>query len=141
MNTGDDFILCHNEINVSVSNTLHCFFCFKGIPVYPFTSPNPRDAMAGDIIGKFLVVPRLPPHFTVFPCVAIVRCFGGAWSFMEIYVVILPLLVFVFQRAFVLARSSFYCHVCIKQFSRLVSGRVMDQNKFDQPPANICRRG
>ncbi|KFQ61756.1 Laminin subunit alpha-3, partial [Pelecanus crispus] len=30
-------------------------FCVR-IPVHPFTSPNPRDAMAGDIIGKFLFV-------------------------------------------------------------------------------------
>lgn len=60
---------------------------------------------------------------------------------MEIYVVILPLLVLIFQRAFVLARSSSYCHVRIEEFSRLVSERVMDQNKFDQPAANICRRG
>lgn len=51
---------------MSVSNTLHCFFCFKGIPVYPFTSPNPRDAMAGDIIGKFLVV-FFPPISLFFP--------------------------------------------------------------------------
>ena len=130
------FVIICNEINVSVSNTLHCFFCFKGIPVYP--SPNPSDAMAGDIIGKFLVF--FPHHFTVFPCVTIFDCFGSACSLVEIYVVILPLLVFIFWRDFVLARSSSYCHVHIKQFSRLVSGTVMEQNKFDQPPENICRR-
>lgn len=70
---------------MSVSSTPHCFFCFKGFPVYPFTSPNARDAMAGDIIGKFLVV--FSPHFTVFLRVAIFYCFSGACSFMEIYVV------------------------------------------------------
>lgn len=134
------FVMIFSEITVSVSNTLHCFFSFKGIPVYPFTSPNPRDAMAGDIIGKFLVFCYffLPFHFLT--CVTIFHCFGGACSFMEIYVVILPLLVFIFQRAFVLASSS-YCHVCTEQFSRLASQSVMNQNKLNQPPANICGRG
>lgn len=64
---------------MSVTSTSYCFFCFKGIPVYPFTSPNARDAMAGDITGKFLVF--------FLPHVAIFYCFSGACSFMEIYVV------------------------------------------------------
>ncbi|KFP23247.1 Laminin subunit alpha-3, partial [Egretta garzetta] len=41
-------------------------FCVR-IPVYPFTSPNPRDAMAGDIIGKFL-------GFFFFPSIHLCQC-------------------------------------------------------------------
>lgn len=45
-----------NEISVFVSNAPHCFFCFKDTPINPPTSSIPRDEVAGDIIGKFLVV-------------------------------------------------------------------------------------
>lgn len=66
--------------NVFVSNVPCCFFCFKDTPVYPFTSSIPSDGVAGDIIGKFLVV---FPHFTVFLHVAIFYGFSGACSFVE----------------------------------------------------------
>lgn len=62
------FVMIFNEINVFVSNTPRYFFHFKDTPVYPPTSSIPRDEVAGDIIGKFLV---LFPHFTLFPRVAI----------------------------------------------------------------------
>lgn len=122
---------------MSVSNTPYHFFCFKGIPVYPFTSPNPSDAIAGDIIGKFFFFFFFSTTF--FPCVTTFHYFSGACSFMEIYVVVLTVLIFIFQRAFVLTRSSSYSLVHIKQFSGILPERVMDQNKFE-PLANICRR-
>lgn len=56
------------------------FFCFKDTPVYPPTSSIPRDEVAGDIIGKFLVV---FPHFTVSPHIGIFHCFSGVCSFVE----------------------------------------------------------
>uniref|UniRef100_A0A8C9N7H9 Laminin subunit alpha 3 n=1 Tax=Serinus canaria TaxID=9135 RepID=A0A8C9N7H9_SERCA len=52
----------------------HCERCADGFYGYPFCV-FPSDAVAGDIIGKFLVV---FPHFTVFPHVAIFLCFSGA---------------------------------------------------------------
>lgn len=70
------FVMIFSEITVSVSNTLHCFFSFKGIPVYPFTSPNPRDAMAGDIIGKFLVFCYF---FLPFHCFDLCHYFSLFW--------------------------------------------------------------
>ncbi|KAM6135085.1 LOW QUALITY PROTEIN: laminin subunit alpha-3 [Pterocles gutturalis] len=50
-------------------------FCVR-IPVYPFTSPNPRDAMAGDIIVKFLVEGGCKPGYFgphCLPC----QCHGA----------------------------------------------------------------
>lgn len=69
-----------NEIYVFVSNVPCCFFCFKDNPVYPSTSSVPGDAVAGDIIGKFLVVFA---HIIVFSRVTVFHCFGGACSFVE----------------------------------------------------------
>lgn len=66
--------------NVFAINDPRCFFCFKDTPLNPSTSSVPSDAVAGDIIGKFLVV---FPHFTVFPYVAVFHCFNGACSFVE----------------------------------------------------------
>lgn len=74
------FVVIFNEISMFVSNAPRCFFHFKDTPVYPPTSSVPRDEVAGDIIGKFLVV---FPHFTLFPHVAIFHCFSGACSSVE----------------------------------------------------------
>jgi len=57
-----------SETSLSLLTVLYCFFCFKDIPVYPFTSPNPRDAIAGDITGKFFVfcLSSQFNHFSLF---------------------------------------------------------------------------
>jgi len=106
-----------NEKKVSVSNTPHCFFCFKDIPMYPFTSPNPRDAVAGDIKGKFLVV-----CFSSFHCFSLCRCFSlFRWcllfdgdlcsNFATVGICL--------SESLCSVRSSSYCHVRIKEFSGL----------------------
>ncbi|KFP91421.1 Laminin subunit alpha-3, partial [Apaloderma vittatum] len=52
---------CFCKQNFQGENCERCADGFYGypfcvhIPVYPFTSANPRDAMAGDLTGKFLV--------------------------------------------------------------------------------------
>ncbi|XP_031408741.1 laminin subunit alpha-3-like, partial [Meleagris gallopavo] len=80
---------CFCKWNFKGENCEHCadgFYSFPfciHIPVYPFTSPNPRDAIAGDIIGKFFLC------FVYLPNLIIFHDFSSACSFRKIYSVLL----------------------------------------------------